>query len=190
MTDRSTAGGMFRREGEYWSIRYDQGANSHTVRLKDMKGLQYLSQLLGNPEREHHVLELVAATRGGAVVMDGASMPALDGQAIAAYRQRMVDLELEIEDAEGCCDLGRKQRAQVEHELLRAQLVSACGLSGRSRPQGHAERARKAVRNRISGALTKIENAHRGLGRHLRNSVSTGTFCMYRPERPLAWEID
>jgi hypothetical protein len=40
---------------------------------------------------------------------------------------------------------------------------------------------------RIRSALTKIEDAHPALGRHLRNSVRTGTFCSYRPERMVDW---
>jgi len=28
------------------------------------------------------------------------------------------------------------------------------------------------------------------LGRHLTNSVRTGTYCSYRPEQPISWEID
>ena len=28
------------------------------------------------------------------------------------------------------------------------------------------------------------------LGRHLENAVRTGTWCSYRPEAPVAWELD
>jgi hypothetical protein len=27
------------------------------------------------------------------------------------------------------------------------------------------------------------------LGRHLEGSVRTGTFCSYRPDRPVRWEV-
>ena len=52
------------------------------------------------------------------------------------------------------------------------------------------ERARKAVRRRLNDALTRIESAHPALGRHLRNSVRTGTFCCYAPERDVRWTTE
>lgn len=185
--EQMSAAGMFRREGEYWSIRYDHASGSEVVRLRDMKGMHYLSLLLAQPEREHHVLELIAASEGSAAMLSEAGLPALDERAIAAYRARVRELVAEVDDAERCCDAGRGQRARQELDLLQAELAAACGLGGRARTHSTAERARKAVYNRIRGALAKIEKAHRSLGRHLRNSVSTGTFCSYAPERPTEW---
>jgi hypothetical protein len=49
------------------------------------------------------------------------------------------------------------------------------------------ERARKAVTMRIATAVRAIESVHPELARHLRNSVSTGRFCGYRPDRPVTW---
>ena len=51
-----------------------------------------------------------------------------------------------------------------------------------------AERARRAVTNRIRDALARIETGQSALGRHLRTSIRTGTFCSYQPERTVAWE--
>jgi hypothetical protein len=52
-----------------------------------------------------------------------------------------------------------------------------------------SERAGKAVANRIRDVLARVNVAHPSLGRHLRNSVRTGTFCSYQPERPTAWNL-
>src|SRR5262249_61658992 len=46
-----------RREGEYWTIRFD----GSVARLKDAKGLRYLAQLLADPGREFHAIDLEAA---------------------------------------------------------------------------------------------------------------------------------
>jgi len=65
------------------------------------------------------------------------------------------------------------------------------GLGGRSRRLvSLAERARSAVTWRIRHAQRRIAAAHPSLGRHLENSLRTGTFCSYRPERPVAWRFD
>jgi hypothetical protein len=69
-----------------------------------------------------------------------------------------------------------------------SQLSAAYGLGGRVRRAGQpAERARTAVTARIRDAMRRIGSAHAELGTHLRHSVSTGTFCSYRPESPTTW---
>jgi hypothetical protein len=60
MTAMAGHAAAFRREGEYWSIVFDGDA----FRLRDSKGLRYLSHLLDAPGREIHALELVAAVEG------------------------------------------------------------------------------------------------------------------------------
>jgi hypothetical protein len=86
-------------------------------------------------------------------------------------------------------DDARAETAREELDKLTDALAAAFGLGGRPRKSGHpAERARSAVTWRIRSALGKVEEAHPALGRHLRNSVRTGTFCSYRPERPGGWE--
>src|SRR5258708_7681693 len=50
----STQKGIFRREGEFWTVGYGGKA----FRLKDTKGLGYLAHLLRHPATEFHVLDL------------------------------------------------------------------------------------------------------------------------------------
>ena len=69
-------------------------------------------------------------------------------------------------------------------------LSGALGLGGRSRRLGSAaERARSAVTWRIRNAIRKIAGVHPPLGRHLDNSIRTGTYCTYVPERSVDWEV-
>ena len=82
---------VFRREGEYWSIRF----GSDELRMRDAKGLRYLAQLLGSPGREFLALDLATAgsvPRPGAIgrrasrSASGLGEPILDDEAKAAYR--------------------------------------------------------------------------------------------------------
>ena len=139
MTTRDSSGGardavvgVFRLEGEYWTIAYE----GKVVRLKSAKGLHYLAQLLRHPGRAFPVRELMAIVE-------------LDARA----------------DREG--------DDPARHG------------SARSRA---AERARKAVTNRIRQAVARVAAVHEDLGRHLRNAVRTGSRCGYTPERPTRWE--
>jgi hypothetical protein len=45
------------------------------------------------------------------------------------------------------------------------------------------------VAMRIGTALKAIEPVHPELAQHLRNSVSTGRFCSYRPDQELSWQL-
>ena len=103
----------------------------------------------------------------------------------------MSELREDAERAEAAGDDAAAERAREELDELTEALAAAFGLGGRPRRSGDpAERARSTVTWRIRSAVTKVEAAHPALGAHLRNSVSTGTFCVYRPERAVDWLLD
>ena len=52
---------LFRKEGEYWTITYQGGA---VVRIRETKGLDYISRILRNPGAKIHATELSAARSG------------------------------------------------------------------------------------------------------------------------------
>jgi tetratricopeptide (TPR) repeat protein len=189
--------GVFRREGEYWSIAFAGDA----VRMKHSKGMAYLATLLRQPGHEVHAMDL--ASKGGDLVAsaameeglrveaDGGVGPGLDGAAKAAYRQRVGELRAEVAQAEEWNDPERGARASAELEALTEQLASATGLGGRDRPAASsAERARVSVTRAIKGALDRIDAEIPGLGGHLRTTVHTGMFCSYTPDSrvPITWD--
>lgn len=180
--DRAT----FLRTGAIWTLAY----RGRSVTVVDSKGMRDLALLLARPGQEVHVLDLVEATGGPArAAAGGDTGPVLDSAARAAYRKRLVELEEELDSASVEGDQGRVAQAQSEKEFLLGELSSALGLAGRARRSGDpVERARKAVTMRIATALKSIGAVHPDLARHLRNSVTTGRFCAYRPEHATAWQ--
>ncbi|HEX2024013.1 MAG TPA: AAA family ATPase, partial [Acidimicrobiales bacterium] len=185
------------REGEYWTAVFG-GRVSH---VRDAKGLHYLAHLLRHPGEEFHALALIAAVDAPAPAppgevdrADGLSAsrpgdagPVLDAAAVAAYRQRFHALQEELADAEERGDVLALERAQNELDALTEQLAGGLGLGGRHRRAGSAaERARLAVTKAIRSSLTRLEQADPDLGRHLRRTVRTGTFCTYAPDPALA----
>src|ERR1700736_3652683 len=107
---RSSENGIFRKEGEFWTVGYGGKA----FRLKDSKGLGYVAHLLRHPGTEFHVLDLAGgiacqrdddetgqSPRGlphGAEDLEKAGIhigslddagEMLDEQAKAAYRRRL-----------------------------------------------------------------------------------------------------
>jgi hypothetical protein len=175
--------GELRQEGMLWRLSF----RGTTATVPDSKGLHDLATLLARPGRDVHVLDLVDAT--GAARADASDTgPILDATARDAYRRRLVDLDDELSGAEAGADLGRAAKLREEQQFLTAELAGAMGLRGRLRASGDpAERARKAVHMRITTALRIIADVHPPLARHLRQTVSTGRFCVYRPEQPVRW---
>jgi hypothetical protein len=190
-----------RRHGDVWE--FESGTNS--FHLKDAKGLQHLALLLANPGQEFHALDLV----GGATAAPAAgglpdqemtirgrgqddSGPLLDAEAKAQYRQRISELQEELEEAQEFHDPERASRAREELDFIEAELSAAVGLGGRDRKTGgSAERARVNVTRALKGTVDRIADYDEALGHHLRTCIRTGTFCVYDPGPGSdPWEID
>jgi hypothetical protein len=178
-TRPSTPGAHFRREGAFWTLAFD-GA---MVQLTDQKGFHDLARLLARPGDEIHCLELAERPRE-----DGA--PMLDERARRDIQHRVRELQQEIDDATGAGHHTRAEQARGELDHIAEMLAGALGLRGRTRTIGSgAERARSAVTWRIRSAIRKIAGVHPRLGRHLDHSINTGTFCSYRPEAGVTWNV-
>lgn len=170
-----TAFARLTRDGESWVVTWGDAS----VRLQHSKGVQWLSELVREPGRDFHVLDLVAAGDARDV---GDAGEWLDADARKAYRERARELRDEIEVAGESGDGGRLQVAQKELEFLQDELARALGLGGRQRRAAAAgERARINVQRRLRDAVRRIETQHAELGRHLDRSLKTGLFCSYRP---------
>jgi tetratricopeptide (TPR) repeat protein len=182
---------IFRREGDYWAVVFE----GRTVRVRDLKGVRYLAELLAHPGHEFHVLDLVAADTGQQVVFGDAGV-ILDAQAKTAYRRRLTEIEDDIEQARALGDDEREAQADAERDLLIRELARAVGLGGRDRRAASAsERARSGVTRAVRQAIARLGEHHPELGEHLNRAVRTGTYCAYvpapgapgAPGAPAAW---
>lgn len=182
---------VFRLDGEFWTIAFE----GRMTRLKDSKGLRYLSRLLAEPAREFHVGDLAAITDATGTadrprISDAG--PMLDAEARTAYRNRLEDLRFELDEAEANNDTGRAERARTEMEFLAAELSRATGLGGRDRrASSDLERLRVRVTKALRSALSKVAGSQPGLGNHLDRAVRTGYFCSYDPDpdHPTTWQV-
>src|ERR671931_2618243 len=136
-----------RRLGDIWEV----ASGDTSFHLMDAKGVQHLAHLLANPGQEFHALDLVG---GQSVGGDSAGLPdqelsvrgrgqddsgpLLATQAKAEYRQRVSDLQEELEEAETFNDPERASRARAELDFIEAELSAAVGLGGRDRRPGRA----------------------------------------------------
>src|SRR5216684_591018 len=205
--------GVFRREGEYWTVGYVGNA----FRLKDTRGLGYVAHLLRHPAVEFHVLDLfggIASWREddesnrsvqrlprGAEDLESAGIhitalgdagEMLDDQAKAAYRRRLSELREELEGAKELGNVERAEQAEREIDALTRELSRAVGLGGRNRRAASAsERARQTITHSIKSVLERIAQSDAQLADILSRCIKTGTFCSYQPDLdfPIAWEF-
>jgi tetratricopeptide (TPR) repeat protein len=195
----------FHRDGDFWTI----GIGTATGKIKDLRGMQYISHLLQHPGERIHVRELVQVQRsvepearsgsGGFVDKEfgriGSSLndlgdagQTLDSRALSAYKCRLDELGSELEEAETFNDAGRVARLREEREAIGLQLRSAVARHGRIRTAGaHGERARSAVSKSIRFSLKRITKLDPALGRFLNESVHTGYECVYLPKNQFTW---
>jgi TolB-like protein len=169
----SVSKGAFINQGEFWELKY----KSKTITIKDSKGLHDIYKLLQKPEEEFHCTELM-----GAVLLAGGT-DMIDHKAKSEYKQKIQALQIEISDAE---EMGLNEKAQQHREELEAlvnQLSQTVGIANKTRKTGSSiEKSRAAVTWRIRNIIKKIEKVHPQLGKHLSNSIKTGSYCSYKPE--------
>jgi hypothetical protein len=129
-----TAQGVFRREGEFWTI----ACRGEVFRLREVRGLANIAYLLGHPGEEFHVLSLAGkqgeadelaepASAEQAVQSDlsvgrmGDAGEMLDAQAKAAYKRRTAELREQLDEA--------RELNQLELTGLRMRLNLLAGNS-------------------------------------------------------------
>jgi tetratricopeptide (TPR) repeat protein len=165
-------------EGDVWNI----GFHNRSALIRDSRGLRMLARLVAEPDRDIHVLDLSGSGEVGARSDPGDAGPALDDKARQEYRRRVRDLEEELDEARELADQGRVEALRDELDFIARELSRAFGLGGRQRRAGAAaERARVNVRRRVKDAIRRIEKQLPEAGKHLDNSVKTGSYCRYAP---------
>ena len=177
--------GVFRRDRDHWTIAWRGGR----CLLRDLRGLSYVAQLLRQPGREFHALDLVGARRSNPSE-PSLGLEAFDDHVRANYRRQLDDVREDIQEAERLCDLGRAARAREEREILEGRLAAAVGLEGCDpRAAAAAERARCTVAQGIRVALKRIHRGLPALAGELRLRIKTGMYCSYVPDQahPTDW---
>jgi TolB-like protein/Tfp pilus assembly protein PilF len=179
-SSQKIATGSFIHNGELWNLEY---ANQSVI-VRDAKGLHDIAKLLQRPEIQFHCTELMGS------LLDSPGNKTLDPKAINDYKKRIRELQSQMEEVEGVGDGKSYLEIREEYESLLAYLSKAMGTGGEARKTGSSlEKARSAVTWRIRSTIKKIEKVNPQLGKHLSNSIKTGTFCSYVPESVHRWTV-
>lgn len=174
---------MLRPEGGTWHIEF----NGTDVHVPDLKGFWHLRELVARPHQHVPALSLIGASSDGPVPSSDTG-PVLDRQALRQYRQRLAELDDELDAAAVRGDTQRQADRNAERDALIAELKRATGLGGRPRRSGSpAEKARLNVTRTIRHAITDLATRVPELAAHLEESVTTGVSCCYEPRTDIAW---
>jgi predicted ATPase len=178
-TQRAT----LRPEGGVWHIEFN-GTNVH---VPDLKGLWHLRELVARPHQPVPALSLIGAS-SDVPIPRGDAGPMLDREALRQYRQRLAELDDELDHAALHRDAKRLAKRSAERDALIAELKRATGLGGRPRRSGSpAEKARLNVTRTIRHAITDLSTTVPELAAHLDASIVTGVSCCYEPRTNITW---
>lgn len=171
----------FINKGEVWEVSY----NGYMVLLKNSKGVNDIFKLLLCPGKEIHCTELAG---DGLFQEEGIALT--DQRSKTEYKSRLRNIQEDIAEAQELCDSEKIARLQQEYDQLIDHLATVMGFSGKPRVSSSTvEKARASVTLRIKSSISKMEKVHPQLAKHFSSTIKTGTFCSYRPEFPINWEL-
>jgi hypothetical protein len=168
------------RTPDGWRIQVDH----RTTVLPDKVGFAHLAELLANPGQAILAIELASERPSEAEHRTRHAL--IDAQAVRAYRQRITELEQQLERPD--LDARDVDRSRREIERLVAEIRTATKLGTRPRDfVDEQERSRTAVRKAITRAIADIARSEPDLANHLQSTIRTGASCTYAPET--GWNI-
>ncbi len=177
-----TTTSTFRRGAAGWQLDF----GGRTAEVADSRGLRDIAHLLARPGEAVSVLELADSPDAATSRTRGSD--AFDDRAKRQIRDRLHELDAEVDEAEANGEGERAALAREQRQVLAETVARDLGLGGKSRRVGDPiERVRKTVSTRIRRAIALVGRAHPELGRHLERSIDTGTWCAYRPAQPVDW---
>jgi len=173
-------------------------------------GLRYIAWLLENQGKEVSVTDLYYAinppdsstvdsnlstmTAGqldemGLAINDlGDAGDTLTPEGMKRLKQGLQRIKDKIEEANELDETEKAEELKEKRDQIIAYIAAESGLGGITRKaSSNIERLRKAVSKRISTDIEKISKDFPDLGIHLKNAISTGTQCQYRPHPPVKW---
>jgi predicted ATPase len=180
---QSTNRAMLRPEEGTWHVQF----NDTDVHMPDLKGFWHLRELLARPHQPVAALSLIGASSGEPIATADTG-PLLDREALRQYRQRLTELDDELDAAALRGDRKRQAERTAEREALIKELKRATGLGGRVRRSGSpAEKARVNVTRTIRHAIGELASSAPDVAAHLEESIVTGVSCCYEPRVDITW---
>jgi len=204
---RETGDCVLRKRDRDWIFRFSGGAE---FVLLNTDGLLYLQHILTHPNTRHDPRALYGMktiknasdrrattiaresySSNGATTSDNsmaANPDALDELALRGYKNRLDEIESEIETARNNHDHGTSSNLEEERSQLLSRLQNDIHR-GKVRRLGTTEKkkTKDKVRAAIKVAISSIRSLSPVLGKHLEDCFDIDILC-YGPPTPRRWE--
>lgn len=178
------SGYVFQRKGKHRMLAF----NSEIEITSETNGNWYIEQLLAKPNVVFRCTHLESLLAGFAEETSTGSIgEVVDIETLKCYRDRLQEIDEELEEATSFNDPARREKLGDERQAILDQIKSAQGLGGRVRQKFDAERSRKTVCKAISRSIEAIEKVHPELGLHLHKSINLGLEVSYSPDVVIDW---
>jgi hypothetical protein len=175
---------VFRKEGEIWTLSFDRKA----VHVADTLGLGYIAELLRKPRVAIEAAQLAGADIKSTKLAAVPGIPLADEPAIKAVRADLVEKKAALA---GLQERDWTRKGALQEDIKKLEYLGEVGThQGKARKvAGTAQRSRTSVTNAINRAIDHISGQHPGLGRHLKESIKTGTAPVYAPANVPDWHF-
>jgi hypothetical protein len=196
----------FRRRGNVWEARFN--GNAEVLLTGVDKGAGYINFLLGRPNKETSVYEIVCGfaidscntfldsseTEDGFQVTQGFPLGnagfVADRRAVEEYREAAHELFQEIEEARAADNKAEIKRLEEEMAKVIAAINEAVGLGGKLRTsKDKLKNICDAFRIAVKRIIDKLEKYDKPLAAHLKEAIKCGKNPVYRTEEEIVWEV-
>jgi len=176
---------VFRKADGIWTLSFE----GKTVHVPDALGVGYIGELLRTPQVAIEAAQLAGVSVESSKLVALPGIPLADETAIKAVREELAAKSAEVAGLRKT-DWARKGLLQEEISKLEKYLGEVETHQGQARKvAGTAQRSRTSVTNAINRAVDHISGQHPDLGRHLRDSIKTGTAPIYAPSIVPDWHF-
>lgn len=155
--------------------------------LKHLQGMHYIHALLSHPGEPQPTAALDGADRQWA----SSQQAIIDDTTLGAIRDRLTEIEEELQEATADCDEGLVQTLSAEKASI-LQQVRLTSFQGRQRTmKSPMSAATNRVKSGIRRALKHIEKVHPAAGKHLRECIQAANSSRpcYHPPHGLVWRL-
>ncbi|MBU6173396.1 MAG: hypothetical protein KGQ60_06300, partial [Planctomycetes bacterium] len=178
------SGHVFQRKGKHQMLAF----NSEIEITSETNGNWYIEQLLAKPNVAFRCTHLESLLAGFAEETSTGSIgEVVDKETLKGYRDRLQEIDEELEEASSFNDPERQEKLGDERQAILDQIKSAQGLGGRVRQKFDAERSRQTVCKAISRSIEAIERVHPELGLHLHKYINLGLEVSYSSDVVIDW---
>jgi 7-cyano-7-deazaguanine synthase in queuosine biosynthesis len=178
---------VFRRRGDGWQLRF---AGHELMWLRPLIGFCYIGELLRFPGKRFTLSGLLVAVHGCRADLPlGNGGELLDVQARVAYKQRLQELDEEIDESRKNNDPATLEKHEADRDRIRSEINKAWFRKRSKRGNSDLNRVRNSVCNAIRRAFQNIKEYEPDGAKHLTSSTSLGFSVIYNPAEPVPWSL-